>query len=113
MTRIVVLAIAAAVFSTTAAQAQGSAQIERGMKVYEAERCSVCHAIAGKGNARGALDDAGSKLSTDEIRQWLVDAPGMAAKTKATRKPVMRSYPKLSQEDLDALVAYMASLKKK
>jgi hypothetical protein len=29
-----------------------------------------------------------------------------------TRKPLMKSYPGLSKEDLDALVAYMASLKK-
>lgn len=34
-------------------------------------------------------------------------------KTRAERKPAMRAYPKLSKEDLDALVAFMSSLKKK
>jgi hypothetical protein len=35
----------------------------------------------------------------------------MTAKTKAERKPVMKSYPKLEKGDVDALVAYMQSLK--
>lgn len=93
------------------AQAQ-QAQIEHGQKVYAAQKCQICHSIQGKGNAKGSLDGVGSKLSADEIRQWIVDAPAMTAKTKATRKPPMKAYPTLSKEDVDALVAYMASLKK-
>ena len=34
-------------------------------------------------------------------------------KTKAERKPPMRAYPNLAKEDLDAVVAYMLSLRKK
>jgi mono/diheme cytochrome c family protein len=83
-----------------------------GQKVYAAQKCSGCHSVAGVGNKRGALDEVGSKLSADDIRQWIVDAPAMTAKTKAERKPPMKSYT-LSKEDLDALVAYIASLKKK
>jgi mono/diheme cytochrome c family protein len=90
--------------------AQGA--VERGQKVYAAEKCGVCHAVAGVGNKRGALDEIGSKLSADFVRQWIVDAPGMSAKTKATRKPVMKSYAHLAKEDVDGLVAYMQSLKK-
>jgi hypothetical protein len=37
----------------------------------------------------------------------------MTKKTKAERKPPMRAYPNLPKADLDALVAYMSSLKKK
>ena len=84
-----------------------------GEKVYAAQKCSVCHSIAGKGNAKGALDGVGSKLSADEIRQWIVDPVAMTAKTKAARKPVMPAkYKSLPKEDLDGLVAYMVSLKK-
>ena len=93
--------------------AQSAAQIEQGQKVYVAQKCSFCHAVAGKGNAKGALDTVGSRLSADELRQWIVDAPGMTAKTKAARKPLMKSYPSLPKGDVDALVAYMQSLKKK
>lgn len=36
----------------------------------------------------------------------------MAATAKAERKPPMKSYASLPKEELDALVAYLASLKK-
>jgi hypothetical protein len=73
----------------------------------------VCHSIAGKGNAKGPLDDVGSRLSAEEIRQWMVNPAEMTKKTNAARKPPMRAYPNLPKEDLDGLVAYMLSLKKK
>jgi len=96
-----------------AAFAQDKAQIERGMKVYTDQKCAVCHSIAGKGNAKGALDDVGSRLTADEIRAWMVNPAEMTKKTKAERKPPMRAYPNLAKADLDAIVAYMGSLKKK
>jgi mono/diheme cytochrome c family protein len=94
------------------AAAQDAKQVEHGKTVYSAQKCQVCHSIAGKGQVKGPLDGVGSKLSNDEIRDWIVNPAEMAKKTKAERKPPMRAYPKLSKEDLEALVAYMASLKK-
>lgn len=90
------------------------AKVEKGVKVYADLKCSMCHAIAGKGNAKGALDEVGTKLTAAEIREWLVDPVKMAAKQKAERKPPMPAkYAALPKDDLDALVAYMSSLKKK
>jgi mono/diheme cytochrome c family protein len=83
----------------------------RGEKVFADQKCSVCHAVGGKGNAKGALDDVGSKISADDIRAWITDAKGMTAKTKAPRKPEMKAY-NLPKEDVDALVAYLSTLKK-
>jgi mono/diheme cytochrome c family protein len=83
----------------------------KGEKVYTDQKCSLCHSVAGKGNAKGALDAVGSKLSADEIRNWITDAKGMTAKMKATRKPDMKAYT-LPKDDVDALVAYLGSLKK-
>ena len=71
----------------------------------------MCHSIAGKGNAKGALDGVGSKYPAADLKAWIVDAKGMTAKTKAARKPDMKNYT-LPEPDLDALVVYMASLKK-
>jgi mono/diheme cytochrome c family protein len=88
-------------------------KIEKGKQVYTAQKCQVCHSVAGVGNKKGALDDVGSKLKEDEIRQWITAAPEMAAKAKVDRKPPMKAYPNLPKEDLDALVAYLSSLKKK
>lgn len=83
----------------------------KGEAVYAAQKCSLCHSVAGKGNAKGVLDDAGNKLKADEIRTWIVDPKTMTAKSGATRKPDMKAY-NLPKEDLDNLVAYVASLKK-
>ena len=94
----------------TAAAAQ-DAKVAKGQQVYTDQKCSLCHSIAGKGNAKGSLDGVGTKLSADEIRSWITDAKGMTAKTKATRKPEMKAYT-LPKDDVDALVAYLSSLKK-
>ena len=82
-----------------------------GEKVYVDQKCSLCHSVGGKGNVKGALDDVGRKLSADDIRAWLVDAKAMTAKTSATRKPEMKAYA-LPKADVDALVAYLVTLKK-
>jgi mono/diheme cytochrome c family protein len=96
-----------------ASAAAGAAQdpAARGAQVFSAQKCSACHSIAGKGNAKGALDTVGTKLSAADIRSWITDATGMTAKTNAPRKPVMKNY-SLPKDDLDALVAYLSSLKK-
>jgi mono/diheme cytochrome c family protein len=91
---------------------QDKAAIELGQKVYAKTKCSVCHSIEGKGAKKGPLDGVGSKLSADEIRQWIVNAPEMTKKTKATRKPPMKNYAHLPKEEVDGLVAYMLSLTK-
>jgi hypothetical protein len=44
---------------------------------------------------------------------WIVNPAEMTKKAKAERKPPMRAYASLPKEDLDALGAYMVSLKKK
>jgi mono/diheme cytochrome c family protein len=103
----------AILLAASVSSAQDAKQVESGAKVYTDQKCAVCHSIAGKGNPKGPLDDVGSRLSADEIRQWMVNPAEMTKKTKAERKPPMRAYPSLPKEDLDALVAYMLSLKKK
>ena len=102
--------VAVAVAWPAAAQ---DAKVERGKQVYVEQKCKLCHSIGGEGSAKGPLDDVGSKLKAEEIKEWIVNAPAMTEKTKATRKPAMKAYPNLPAADLEALVAYMGSLKKK
>ena len=86
----------------------------KGEAVFAAQKCSMCHSVAGKGNPKGALDEVGSKLTAAEIHDWIVKPAEMTAKAKAERKPPMPAkYASLPKEDLDALVAYLSSLKKK
>ncbi len=91
---------------------QGDAQIKRGQEVYNAQKCMVCHSIAGKGNKQNPLDGVGKKLTADEIREWITHPTEMSAKAKSTKKPPMPAkYGTLPAADIDALVAYMATLK--
>ena len=101
------LLLAAAAVAAPLAQ---DAKISHGQQVYADQKCGMCHSIGDKGNKKGPLDGVGKKLKEAEIREWMTDAKGMTAKTKATRKPDMKSYT-LPKDDLDALVAYMVSLK--
>jgi mono/diheme cytochrome c family protein len=95
-----------------AAAGQDAAQVKKGQEVYTAQKCQTCHAIAGKGGKASPLDGVGAKLSADDIRQWITHPTDMAAKAKSTKKPAMpNKYGTLAAADLDALVAYMASLK--
>lgn len=95
------------------AAAQSPELIKKGQEVYTAQKCALCHSIDGKGQAKGPLDDVGGKLKAEDIREWLVNPAKMAKDHNATRKPVMKAYSNLPKEDLEALVAYMSSLKKK
>ena len=114
MTRIsiTIAALAAMLVLPSAAAAQDAAQLKRGEEVYTAQKCGVCHAIAGKGNKKLPLDGVGKKLSADDIKQWITHPTEMTAKAKSTAKPPMPAkYGSLPAADLDALVAYLASLK--
>jgi mono/diheme cytochrome c family protein len=110
MIRVALAVLTAASLSVPALAAQDAAAA--GAKVYADQKCAICHSIDGKGNPKGALDDVGSRLSAADIRAWITDAKGMTAKTKAPRKPEMRAYT-LPAADVDALVGYLTSLKKK
>jgi len=94
--------------SALPAHAQDTA---KGAAVYAAQKCATCHSLDGKGMAKGPLDGVGKKLTADEIHQWIVNPAEMTKKANATRKPAMRAYPNLPKEDLDALVAFLASKK--
>jgi mono/diheme cytochrome c family protein len=111
MLRSIVFALCAAVGLAATASAQ-DAKIAKGAQVYADQKCAMCHSIGDKGNKKGPLDGVAGKYSQEELRAWIVDAKGMTAKTNAPRKPFMNNYT-LPKEDLDALVAYMAGLKKK
>ncbi len=110
MSRLVlILAVSGLALSQTAAAQD--AQVQKGQQIFAAQHCSMCHSVAGKGNAKGPLDGVASKFTADEIRQWIVNWKDMAAKYKATRQPKMLDFSKLPKGDVDALIAYLQTLK--
>ena len=104
---------AAAVLLVAGTAAAQDAKAQKGMAVFTAQKCTACHSIAGKGSKKGPLDEVGSKLTAAEIKEWIVDPVGMTAKTKPTptRKPPMKKKA-IPADDVDALVALLAGLKK-
>jgi mono/diheme cytochrome c family protein len=103
--------IIAAIVSAMPALARGQ-DAEKGKALYAAQKCSVCHSIAGTGGKASALDGVGKKLSADDIKAWITTPKAMEKKTNSTKKPPMPDrYAKLPAADVDALVAYMVSLK--
>lgn len=114
MTRLSVTTIAlfsiASLALSTGATAQTKANPDHAMSLFASQKCVLCHSIASKGNPKGSLDEVGAKLKPEEIRQWLVDPDGMRTRTKATRTPPMKPL-KLTNDQVDALVAYLQTLK--
>lgn len=94
--------------ATAAAQ---DAKVMKGEQLFADQKCTLCHSIGDKGNKKGPLDGVAAKIKADEIHEWIVDSKGMTAKTKASRKPAMKAYT-LPKEDVDALVAYLVTLRK-
>jgi mono/diheme cytochrome c family protein len=90
-----------------------SAQTPAGAAVFAAQKCSICHSVAGVGNKKLPLDGVGAKLTADEIREWIVNPVAAAKKANSTAKPPMKAYTSMAKADLDALVTYVHSLNKK
>ena len=86
-------------------------KIKQGAAVYAREGCAKCHFLAGKGgNASHPLDGVGTKLTVEQVRGVLLNPEAPTG----DHKPAigMPSYANLTKADLDALVAYVSSLKK-
>jgi len=97
---------------TGSALAMQDAPAEAGRKIYVREKCSVCHQIAGQGNQRFPLDGVGARLPAADLRRWFTHTREMeAARPKIPAiKMSSRKY-RLSDAELDALVAYLLTLK--
>jgi mono/diheme cytochrome c family protein len=94
-----------------AASVSAQDNVAKGKQLFTDQKCTLCHSTGGAGNQKGPLDGVASKLSADDLRLWISDSKSMTAKTKATRKPPMKQYT-LAKEEIDALVAYLSTLKK-
>ena len=109
---LVMAALAAAIGSGLPVPAAAQDAAKKGAEVYTAQKCQMCHAIAGKGNKANPLDGIGGKMSAADVKEWITHPTEAAAKAKSTKKPAMpNKYGSLPAADVDALVAYMQSLK--
>jgi mono/diheme cytochrome c family protein len=114
MRTLLVTLVGAAIATSVAAQAPDAAKVAAGAKAFTAQKCSTCHSVAGKGNKASPLDGVGGKLSAADLKSWLTDTAAMEAKLPTKPKMSMAGWMKthkLKDADVDALTAYMQSLK--
>ena len=83
-----------------------SADAAHGKEVYAAQKCQMCHSIAGAGGKMSKLDGVGAKLKADEIKKWIKTPKEMKADAK------MKPYPNIADKDLEDLTEYILTLKK-
>ena len=96
----------------------GMSLVARGMEVYELHECYNCHKIGGKGSVkkRGpVLDNIGNLLTIEDFKKKIFDPAYLYAEgfEKEHKKGVMPDKYKdlMSEEELDALSAYLSTLK--
>ena len=117
MKRLGAILTAAAIFSgvSVAAQAPDPKKVAAGEKAYVTLKCGTCHMIKSVGGKQAsALDGVGKKLSEADIKKWLTNPAELEAKLPQKPKMSMSGWMKthkLTDADVDALVAYMMSLR--
>jgi mono/diheme cytochrome c family protein len=106
------LAMAGTFVAGVAGVAAAQDPVKKGQDLFTSQKCAMCHSVAGVGNKKYPLDGVGAKLSAADLKEWIVNPDAMQAKQTGP-KPVMKmkSFKALPAADVDALVAYLGSLK--
>lgn len=105
-----------AVLLVGTAPAQGQdPNIGEGKKLFASKSCTKCHMAEGKGNKNLRMDGPTAKLaklSEADVRKWILSPAEMTA--TLDHKPVnAMKKTVLTDAEVDALVAYMMSLRTK
>jgi mono/diheme cytochrome c family protein len=88
-----------------------AAVADRGRQLFDDQRCVRCHAVAGHGSPRSPLDGVGARMDAEETRHWIIGddavSEDLAPRVLAAKQP----YQALPKEDIDALVAWLQTLR--
>jgi mono/diheme cytochrome c family protein len=85
--------------------------VAKGKQIYARERCSRCHSIGGQGSPRSPLDGVGGRLIGQELTNWIIAPESLQDEMAPSAFRAKQAYAELPKSDLDALTAYLASLK--
>lgn len=108
-TRSTTILLAVLGLAALAAQNPDAAKVDQGRQLFEKNRCLLCHKLADTGGTLSvALDGVGSRVDAKKMRLILTD-PDEALKD-STAKVKMPRFP-LKDEEIDALVAYLLTLR--
>lgn len=86
-------------------------RVEAGRNIYTQQNCSLCHSISGEGNPYNPLDSVGKKRSVNELRQFITGADSVQALLPENVKNFKQRYKNIPEDELDALIVYMQSLR--
>jgi mono/diheme cytochrome c family protein len=111
LTSMVRVALAGAFVAGLASVAAAQDPVKKGQELFTSQKCGMCHSVAGVGNKKFPLDGVGAKLSAADLKEWIVNPDAMQAKLGTKPVMKMKSFKSLPAADVDALVAYMGSLK--
>ena len=89
-----------------------AADSARGHAVFLAQGCTQCHSVAGAGSPRAPLDGVGARRTGAELRAWTTGAEALADSLSPATLRAKQAFATLPPADLDALVAFLASLKR-
>src|ERR1051325_1920264 len=78
--------------------------VEDGKKLVEAKKCSICHAIDGKGGKTGKPMNGITEGRTDE---WLLEAMKDPKKTIAPDTKMPSYKDKLTDDEIKSVIAYI------
>jgi len=105
--------VAALVFAAAPAAAQANAQADLGKTLFMRRSCSGCHRIGGGKMAGPDLGGVTQRRSVEWLRAWL-KSPETMVMSDATGKALYKEWNKmkmpnlkLSDEEVDALIAYL------
>ena len=80
--------------------------VEKWKQLYTQKKCGLCHTVDGSGGKKGGdLSDEGSKRDAEWLTKYIRDPKSLMPEAKM---PAFRG----TDEELNALVAYLMSLKK-
>ncbi len=85
-------------------------RIEHGLKIYNQQGCSLCHAIEGHGNPRSPLDGVGSKRSAEELRNWVMGDDEIQGQL-SERSFKFKQAHRITDDELESLIYYLQSLR--
>jgi cytochrome c oxidase subunit II len=101
-----IVTVSALLLAAAPAAAQdGDSPVARGRRLFETHGCYGCHAIGHVGATTApSLSRVGAKYSRDYLTRWLRDTPPRGA---VEHMPKIQ----LAEPDLEALAAYLSSLR--
>jgi mono/diheme cytochrome c family protein len=97
---------------TAPASMEGAARVTAGRTIYDAQGCARCHAIAGQGGSRHALDGVADRRTPEELLDWVIGNPAVKDRMASSIYGAKQDYQKLSEEDREALTTYLSTLRR-